>query len=419
MSNKLSEKLVMNQVDFHGKRVLMRVDFNVPFADGKISNNARIVAAVPSIKYALDNGAASVVLMSHLGRPDGKKVDKYSLAPVAKELSTLLHKDVEFLEDCVGEKVEAACASAKDGKVILLENLRFHIEEEGKVKDKEGNVTKASEADVQKFRASLSKLGDVYVNDAFGTAHRAHSSVVGIDLPVRAAGLLMKKELQFFAQVLEEPKKPFLAILGGAKVSDKIQLIENLLDKVDAMIIGGGMAFTFKKTLENVKIGGSLFDKDGAEIVGKLVESAKAKNVKLYLPVDYITADSFSATAKTGYATDETGIPDGWLGLDCGEKSNEIFKEVILGAKTILWNGPAGVFEYDAFAKGTKAALDAVVEATANGAVSIVGGGDTATAVAKWGQESKISHVSTGGGASLELLEGKNLPGVAALSVKN
>ncbi|KAF9950641.1 phosphoglycerate kinase [Mortierella alpina] len=377
MSNKLSEKLVMNQVDFHGKRVLMRVDFNVPFADGKISNNARIVAAVPSIKYALDNGKA------------------------------------------LFDRVEAACASAKDGKVILLENLRFHIEEEGKIKDKEGNVTKASEADVQKFRASLSKLGDVYVNDAFGTAHRAHSSVVGIDLPVRAAGLLMKKELQFFAQVLEEPKKPFLAILGGAKVSDKIKLIENLLDKVDAMIIGGGMAFTFKKTLENVKIGASLFDKEGADIVGKIVESAKAKNVKLYLPVDYITADGFSATAETGYATDETGIPDNWMGLDCGEKSNKIFKEVILGAKTILWNGPAGVFEFDAFANGTKAALDAVVEATTNGAVSIVGGGDTATAVAKWGQESKISHVSTGGGASLELLEGKNLPGVAALSVKN
>ncbi|KAG0332685.1 phosphoglycerate kinase [Podila horticola] len=418
MSNKLSEKLVINDVDFHGKRVLMRVDFNVPFADGKISNNARIVAAVPSIKYALDHGASAVVLMSHLGRPDGKVVAKYSLAPVAKELSHLIKKDVEFLDDCVGEKVEAACASATGGKVILLENLRFHIEEEGKVKDKEGNVTKASEADVQKFRASLSKLGDVYVNDAFGTAHRAHSSVVGIDLPVRAAGLLMKKELQFFAQVLEEPKKPFLAILGGAKVSDKIQLIENLLDKVDAMIIGGGMAFTFKKTLENVKIGSSLFDKDGAQIVQKLVDTAKEKNVKLYLPVDYITADSFSATAKTGYATDETGIPDGWLGLDCGPESNKIFSKVILDAKTILWNGPAGVFEYDAFAKGTKAAMDAVVEATEKGAISIVGGGDTATAVAKWGQEDKISHVSTGGGASLELLEGKNLPGVAALSVK-
>ncbi|KAG0044323.1 phosphoglycerate kinase, partial [Gryganskiella cystojenkinii] len=253
MSNKLSEKLVIDQVDLHGKRVLMRVDFNVPFADGKISNNARIVAAIPTIKYALDHGAASVVLMSHLGRPDGKKVEKYSLAPVAKELSTLIHKNVEFLHDCVGEEVESVCGAAKDGKVILLENLRFHIEEEGKVKDKDGNVTKASEADVAKFRASLKKLGDIYVNDAFGTAHRAHSSVVGIDLPIRAAGLLMKKELQFFAQVLEEPKKPFLAILGGAKVSDKIQLIENLMDKVDAMIIGGGMAFTFKKTLENVK----------------------------------------------------------------------------------------------------------------------------------------------------------------------
>ncbi|KAG0337827.1 phosphoglycerate kinase [Podila humilis] len=418
MTNKLSTKLVINDVDLKGKRVLMRVDFNVPFADGKISNNARIVAAIPTIKYALDQGAASVVLMSHLGRPDGKVVSKFSLAPVAKELSSLINKDVEFLDDCVGDKVEATCAAATGGKVILLENLRFHIEEEGKVKDKEGNVTKASEADVKKFRESLSKLGDVYVNDAFGTAHRAHSSVVGIDLPIRAAGLLMKKELQFFAQVLEEPKKPFLAILGGAKVSDKIQLIENLMDKVDAMIIGGGMAFTFKKTLENVKIGASLFDKDGAEIVGKLVEAAKAKNVKLYLPVDYVTASKFGPDAETGYATDETGIPDGWLGLDCGEKSNKIFEQAILDAKTILWNGPAGVFEFEKFEKGTKAALDAVVKATENGAVSIVGGGDTATAVAKWKAEDKISHVSTGGGASLELLEGKDLPGVANLSVK-
>ncbi|KAK3818754.1 MAG: putative PGK1-phosphoglycerate kinase [Benniella sp.] len=419
MSNKLSEKLVIDQVELSGKRVLMRVDFNVPFADGKISNNARIVAAIPTIQYALNHGAASVVLMSHLGRPDGKKVEKYSLAPVAKELSSLLQKDVEFLEDCVGEKVESFCADAKDGKVILLENLRFHIEEEGKVKDKEGNVTKASEADVKKFRESLSKLGDIYVNDAFGTAHRAHSSVVGIDLSVRAAGLLMKKELQFFAKVLEEPQKPFLAILGGAKVSDKIQLIENLLDKVNAMIIGGGMAFTFKKVIEEVKIGNSLFDKDGAEIVKELVAKAKAKNVELYFPVDYVIGDKFAADAKTEIVDDEKGIPDGWMGLDCGPKSNEINRKAILEAKTILWNGPAGVFEFDAFANGTKAALEAVIEATEKGAVSIVGGGDTATAVAKWEKEDKISHVSTGGGASLELLEGKNLPGVAALSVKN
>ncbi|KAF9977651.1 phosphoglycerate kinase [Actinomortierella ambigua] len=416
MSNKLSSKLIINEVDLKGKRVLMRVDFNVPFQDGKISNNARIVAALPTIQYALDNGAASVVLMSHLGRPDGKRVEKFSLKPVAEELSKLLKKDVEFLDDCVGEKVEHACADAKDGKVILLENLRFHIEEEGKVKSKDGTVTKASEEDVKTFRASLTKLGDVYVNDAFGTAHRAHSSMVGVDLPIRAAGLLMKKELQFFAKVLEHPEKPFLAILGGAKVSDKIQLINNLLDKVDSMIIGGGMAFTFKKTLENVAIGKSLYDEDGSKLVKKIVDDAKAKGVKLYFPVDYIAGDNFSADAKTQYVTDETGIPDGWMGLDCGEKSNVKFAEVIADSKTILWNGPAGVFEFDAFASGTKALLDAVVAATAKGAVSIVGGGDTATAAAKWKAEEKISHVSTGGGASLELLEGKALPGVVNLS---
>ncbi|KAF9167847.1 phosphoglycerate kinase [Actinomortierella ambigua] len=416
MSNKLSSKLIINEVDLKGKRVLMRVDFNVPFQDGKISNNARIVAALPTIQYALDNGAASVVLMSHLGRPDGKRVEKFSLKPVAEELSKLLKKDVEFLDDCVGEKVEAACADAKDGKVILLENLRFHIEEEGKIKDKAGNVTKASEADIKAFRDSLTKLGDVYVNDAFGTAHRAHSSMVGVALPIRAAGLLMKKELQFFAKVLEQPEKPFLAILGGAKVSDKILLINNLLDKVDSMIIGGGMAFTFKKTIDNVKIGNSLYDAEGAKIVKQIVKDAKAKGVKLYFPVDYTAADSFSATAETQYATDETGIPDGWMGLDCGEKSNKEFAKVIADAKTILWNGPAGVFEFDAFASGTKALLDAVVSATAKGAVSIVGGGDTATAAKKWNAEDKISHVSTGGGASLELLEGKDLPGVVNLS---
>ncbi|KAG0242825.1 phosphoglycerate kinase 1 [Mortierella sp. GBAus27b] len=417
MTDKLSEKLIINQVDLNGKRVLMRVDFNVPFADGKISNNARIVAALPTIEYALNQKAASVVLMSHLGRPDGKRVDKYSLAPVAVELAKLLNRDVQFLNDCVGEEVESVCGQATDGKIILLENLRFHIEEEGKVKV-DGETVKAKDEDVKKFRDSLKKLGDVYVNDAFGTAHRAHSSVVGVDLPIRAAGLLMEKELKFFAKVLEHPEKPFLAILGGAKVSDKIKLIENLLDKVNAMIIGGGMAFTFKKVIENVKIGNSLFDKDGAEIVQRLIDLAKEKNVELIFPVDYVAGDKFGAAAATKIVTDEEGIPEGWMGLDCGPKSNERNKEAILKAKTILWNGPAGVFEFDAFAAGTKATLDAVIEATKNGAVSIVGGGDTATAVAKWKEEDKISHVSTGGGASLELLEGKNLPGVASLSVR-
>ncbi|KAI9203958.1 phosphoglycerate kinase [Polychytrium aggregatum] len=418
MSNSIGNKLGLQDIEVQGKKVLIRVDFNVPFADGKISNNQRIVAALPTIQHVLSHGAKTVVLMSHLGRPDGKVVAKYSLRPVADEVSRLLGRPVTFLDDCVGSKVEDHVAKATDGEVILLENLRFHIEEEGSVKDKEGNKTKASKEAVEAFRASLTKLGDVYVNDAFGTAHRAHSSMVGVQLPTRAAGFLMKKELDFFAKVLESPERPFLAILGGAKVSDKIQLIKNLLDKVDSMIIGGGMAFTFKKVLDNVKIGTSLYDAEGAKIVGEIVEKAKAKGVKLYFPVDFVTADKFDKDAQTGLATDAEGIPDGWMGLDCGPQSREIFREAVLKSKMILWNGPAGVFEFDKFANGTKALLDAVVEATTSGSTTIVGGGDTATAAAKWGAEDKISHVSTGGGASLELLEGKILPGVDALSTK-
>lgn len=255
-------------------------------------------------------------------------------------------------------------------------------------------------------------------DDAFGTAHRAHSSMVGCDLPQKASGFLMKKELDYFAQALENPKRPFLAILGGAKVSDKIQLIDNLLGKVDSLIICGGMAFTFKKTLENVKIGQSLFDEAGSKTVKDLVEKAKKNNVKLVLPVDYITADKFDKNAEVGYATDEEGIPDSWMGLDCGEKSIKLYNEAIEDAKTILWNGPPGVFEFEKFANGTKKTMDAAVEAASKGKIVIIGGGDTATVAAKYGVEDKLSHVSTGGGASLELLEGKDLPGVSALSSK-
>lgn len=277
---------------------------------------------------------------------------------------------------------------------------------------------KADKAKVEDFRKGLTALGDIYINDAFGTAHRAHSSMVGIDLPQKAAGFLMKKELEYFAKALETPKRPFLAILGGAKVSDKIQLIDNLLSKVDSLVICGGMAFTFKKTLEDVSIGESLFDEAGSKLVGSLIEKAKKNGVDITLPVDYITADKFAKDANTSTATDESGIPDGWQGLDCGPKSIELFKAAIAKANTILWNGPCGVFEFDAFSKGTKATLDAAVDAAQHGKIVIIGGGDTATVAAKYGVESKLSHVSTGGGASLELLEGKALPGVVALSSK-
>lgn len=411
-------KLSIDLLSLAGKRVLVRVDFNVPMKDGKITNNQRIVAALETVNYALEKGAKSVVLMSHLGRPDGTKNLKYSLKPVAEELKSLLKKDVLFLDDCVGPKVEEACANPPNGSIILLENLRFYVEEEGKGVNAAGEKVKASPEDVKKFRESLRKLGDVYVNDAFGTAHRAHSSMMGEGFEQRASGFLLKKELNYFSKALDNPEKPFLAILGGAKVADKIQLIENLLDKVNEMIIGGGMSYTFLKEMKGMKIGGSLYDPEGAKIVKKLMEKAEKNNVKLHFPVDFITADKFAEDAKTGEATIESGIPDGWMGLDIGPKSRELFKEPIARAKVIVWNGPSGVFEFENFAKGTKSIMDAVVEATGKGAITIIGGGDTATCAAKWNTEDKVSHVSTGGGASLELLEGKVLPGVDALSNK-
>ncbi|CAF1095799.1 unnamed protein product [Adineta steineri] len=414
----ISNKLSIEDLDLKGKRVLMRVDFNVPLENGQVKDKQRIEGALPTIKYALEKGAKSIILMSHLGRPDGKRVDKESLKPVAEELQKLLGKDVKFLNDCVGDEVEKAANEADNGQVILLENLRFHLEEEGSVKDKQGNKTKADKDAVDKFRASLSKLGDVYINDAFGAAHRAHSSIVGVKLEQRAAGYLMKKELDYFGKVLENPERPFLAILGGAKVSDKIQLIENLLDKVNALIIGGGMAYTFLKEKDNMKIGKSLYDTEGAKSIQKILEKAKSKNVEIHLPVDFIVANDLKSK-DTKEATKESGIEDDLMGLDIGKESIKQFTEVIKKAKTIVWNGPMGVFEQDQFANGTKELLKVVGEQTKNNCSTIIGGGDTATACAKFGFSDQMSHVSTGGGASLELLEGKDLPGVTGLSDKS
>ncbi len=410
-------KLSIRDLDLSGKRVLIRVDFNVPQdkATGAITNNQRIVAALPTIKFALEQGA-SVILMSHLGRPDGQKIAKFSLQPVADELSKLLGKPVNFLSDCVGPEVEAACASIKAGDVILLENLRFHIEEEGKAKREDGTSVKAEPTAVEAFRASLTKLGDIFVNDAFGTAHRAHSSMVGVDLPQKAAGFLMEAELNAFDAVLNNPKRPLLAILGGAKIADKIPLITNLLEKADKIIIGGGMAYTFLKVNNGMEIGSSLFDPAGAEIVGELAAKAKEKGVELIFPVDFVCADSFSPDANTQPATVESGIPAGWEGLDAGPESIKLYTAAILASKTIIWNGPAGVFEFEKFAGATKAMADAIATATEGGAITVVGGGDTATAAKKFGVDTKVSHCSTGGGASLEFLEGKVLPGVAALT---
>ena len=414
----LSSKLTVQDLSLEGKRVFIRVDFNVPLDGKTITSNQRIVAALPTIKYVLEKKPRYVVLASHLGRPNGERNEKYSLAPVAAELQKLLGKPVEFLDDCVGPKVDAVVKASAPGSVILLENLRYHIEEEGSRKV-DGQKVKASKEDVAKFRHELSSLADVYINDAFGTAHRAHSSMVGFDLPQRAAGFLLEKELKYFGKALENPTRPFLAILGGAKVADKIQLIDNLLDKVDSIIIGGGMAFTFKKVLENTEIGDSIFDKAGAEIVPKLIQKAKAKGVEVVLPVDFVIADAFSADANTKIVSDKDGIPAGWQGLDSGPESRKLFAATVAKAKTIVWNGPPGVFEFAKFAEGTKSLLDEVVKSSEAGNTVIIGGGDTATVAKKYGVTDKISHVSTGGGASLELLEGKELPGVAFLSEKN
>ena len=406
----------VRDLDLAGKRVLMRVDFNVPQdkATGTITNNQRIVAALPTIRHALEKGA-SVVLMSHLGRPNGERVAKYSLKPIAAELEKLLQLPVKFLDDCVGPAVEAACAKLAPGSVVLLENLRFHIEEEGKAKQEDGTAKKADPQAVARFRSSLSRLGDVYVNDAFGAAHRAHASIMGVNLPQKAAGFLMEAELKAFTTVLEHPKRPLLAILGGAKIADKIPLIRNLIEKADEIIVGGGMAFTFKKVLNGMPIGTSLFDPEGAKIVQELADKAKARGVKLILPVDYLCGDKFDANAATQVATDVSGIPDGWMGLDAGPKSIELYRAAILRAKTVIWNGPPGVFEFEKFSLATKAMAQAIAETTTEGATTVVGGGDTATAAKKFQVADKVTHCSTGGGASLEFLEGKVLPGVAFL----
>merc|ERR1712232_803998 len=369
-------KLKYGDLDVAGKRVFIRVDFNVPqdkSDPSKITNTQRIDAALPTVKEIMAKGAKSVVLASHLGRPDGRVQEKFSMAPVAKVLGEKLGKPVTLLNGASGPEVEAACADPAPGSVILLENLRFNVEEEGKGKDADGNKVKADPAKVDEFRASIRKLADVYVNDAFGTAHRAHSSMVGQGFEVKATGGLMSQELAAFAKVLDAPAKPVLAILGGAKVTDKIQLIFNMLDKVDKLIIGGGMAFTFLKA-EGMSIGSSLYDEEGAKTVPDIMAKAKEKGVEIIPPVDFTVSSKFGEDGEVKEVTKEQGIPDGFMGLDCGPKSNALNKAAVDASKTIIWNGPMGVFESAPFETGTKSLMDAVVASTANGAVSVIGG---------------------------------------------
>ena len=390
-------KKTIRDIDLKGKRVIVRVDFNVPQdKEGKITDDNRIVGALPTIKYLVEQNA-KVVLMSHLGRPKGEFNMKYSLAPAALRLSELLGRPVKMAKDVIGEDADSTVASLKEGEVCLLENLRFHNEEEKNDPD---------------FAKKLSGYGDIYVNDAFGTAHRAHASTEGVAhyLPA-VSGFLIEKELKFLGGAVEHPDRPFVAILGGAKVSDKIGVINNLLEKVDVLIVGGGMAYTFIKA-QGGEIGKSLLEADRLEYALEMIEKAKAKGVKLLLPEDSVAADAYSNDAKIE-VVDSYKIPEGYLGLDIGPKAQKAFAEAIRGAKTVVWNGPMGVSEMSNFAAGTVAVAKAMAESEA---VTIIGGGDSAAAVVQLGFGDKMSHISTGGGASLEFLEGLELPGVAALN---
>jgi len=390
----------LNDFDFKNKKAIIRVDFNVPLDENfKVTDATRIDAAKPTIDAILAQGG-SVILMSHLGRPKGAE-EKYSLKHILKTASEILGVEVKFATDCVGEPAQTAAKELKPGEVLLLENLRFHAEEEA------GDVD---------FAKQLASLGDIYVNDAFGTAHRAHASttIIAQFFPTeKCFGTLLAKEIESLNKVLNNSEKPVTAVLGGSKVSSKITVIENILDKVDHMIIGGGMTFTFIKA-QGGKIGESICEDDKQELALEILRLAKEKGVQVHIPVDVIAADDFSNTANTK-VVDVKEIPDGWQGLDAGPKSLENFKKVILESKTILWNGPLGVFEMETFSKGTIALGDYIAEATQNGAFSLVGGGDSVAAVKQFGFEDKMSYVSTGGGAMLEMLEGKVLPGIAAI----
>ena len=396
-------KLTINDIDLKNKKVLVRVDFNVPLDDNlNITDDIRITSSLPTIKKIISDGGMAI-LMSHLGRPKGKPNPKYSLKPVALRLSQLLGKEVKLAPDCIGDQVKTMVAAMKPGDVILLENLRFHEEEE---------------KNNPEFAKQLAELGDVYVNDAFGSAHRAHASTEGLTkfMSVSVAGYLMQKELDYLGSAIENPKRPYLAILGGAKISGKIDVIMNLFSKVDSMIIGGGMAYTFYKA-EGKEIGTSLLEPEKIDVAKQVLEKAKTSKMKLIFPVDVVVAKEFNNDSPSEVVSIDK-MPSDKMGLDIGPESIKLFREEILKSKTIVWNGPMGVFEMDNFAKGTYAVAQALVEATGKGAITVIGGGDSAAAIAKAGLADKVSHVSTGGGASLEFLEGKILPGVAALTDK-
>ena len=415
-------KKTLRDVDLKGKRVVMRVDFNVPLKEGVIKDDTRIKGALPSIKYVLEQGG-SLVLMSHLGRPDEKGITAdTSLKPVAEYLSKLLGKPVTFVADC--GKADAEVAAMKPGDIVMLENTRYYKEEQAKAKQKDGESDedfKARKAELKEKQKELAKklasYGDIYCNDAFGTAHRAHASTAVITkyIPTSVAGFLLEKEIEYLGNAVENPVRPFVAILGGAKVSDKLALVNHLLTKLHTLTIGGGMAYTFLKA-QGHSVGNSLCELDQLDYAKDMIAKAKELGVSFLLPVDNVAADKFDAEANTQIVGDD--IPDGWMGLDIGPKTVELYSNAIKGAKMVVWNGPMGCFEMEKFSKGTFGVCAAVAEVKANGGISIIGGGDSVAAVNKSGLADKMSHISTGGGASLEYLEGKQLPGVVALNDK-
>ena len=393
-------KRSIDSVDLRGKRVLVRVDFNVPMEEGRVADDTRIVESLPTIRKIVADGGRAI-LMSHLGRPKGKPKQEFSMKPVAERLSVLMGRKVGFAPDCVGQEAAAAAQAMKDGDILVLENLRFHPEEEGNDPG---------------FSKQLAALGEVYVNDAFGSAHRAHASTEGITrfLAPAVAGYLLVKELDFLGRAVGKPARPYAAIIGGAKISGKIDVIQNLLDKVDALLIGGGMMFTFYKA-QGLDTGKSLVEEDKIGLAGEILKAAKAKKVRFLLPVDTIEADAFENQANRRTVA-VNAITPGWMGLDIGPETIRLYERELDSAATVVWNGPMGVFEMENFAAGTIAIARALARRTTAGATTIVGGGDSAAALSKLGYEKQVSHVSTGGGASLEYLEGKILPGVAALA---